>query len=262
MRRHTSEEIARFFAPIAEASSTWARYRLEPEVEGELVHMADGDGERFRDDTRAGQLRCLLPACANLLTVAAGNKNRHHWRHRSAPSIAHSAETLWHLTAKAALVAFARERQPSATIYQDERYTDSRNKPDVWVRWKAADEVAGDVAFEAQFSTLDPRESGAAKRQIRRRRHRASVAVRAPGYAGDHPVRTASRSTGRGETAARAPGRIRRGSALRWVNPERRLVATAYVEVAERPDVHCGEVWHTDLKLIMVVRQHSLRRYG
>ena len=158
MRKHSAEELDRFFAPFAEASSTWARYcadATDEAVDGVLVHMPHGEGDRFRDDTKAGRYRCVLPTCNGLFWVQAGEKNVHHWRHRSTPSVEHSPETMWHITAKAVLAEFARTQQPGAIVHHDDKFTPSRNKPDVWVQWEAtADEVAGDVAFEAQHSAI------------------------------------------------------------------------------------------------------------
>lgn len=70
--------------------------------------MPHGEGARCRDDTKSGQYRCVLPTCDGLFWVSAGEKNAHHSRHRSTPSVEHSPATLWHIGAKAALVEFAR----------------------------------------------------------------------------------------------------------------------------------------------------------
>lgn len=119
------------------------------------MHMPHGEGDCFRDDTTAGRYRRVLPTCDGLFWVSAGEKNVHHWRHRTTPSVEHSAETMWHLTSKAVLADFARAQEPGAVVHHDDKFTPARNKPDVWVQWNVAEGAgAGDVAFEAQHSAI------------------------------------------------------------------------------------------------------------
>lgn len=239
MRKHSAKELERFFAPFVEASSTWARFRHDAGAadEGVLVHMSDGEGERFRADTKAGRYRCILPTCDGLFTVAAGAKNAHHWRHRATPSVEHSPETLWHLTAKVVLAEFARAQHPDAVVHHDDKFTPSRNKPDVWVQWD--DGPAGDVAFEAQHSAI-----GTPGLKLRNARHANDGIV--PVWLFSHRAAPAHDAmTGHtAEVRLHEAHKVAADTApLRWFNPDERIVATAYVRKLERPDVHRGEVW-------------------
>jgi hypothetical protein len=162
MQANAASETAGFFTEVTGSNTTWARFRATPGEIGIVFNMPPGDGERFKTDTEAGRYRCALPECDGLLVVHAGPKNAHHWQHRTAIPVEHSPESLWHLAAKQRLAEFARAQKPKAEIHIDDRLTDSRNnKPDVWVRWEAGPGgPAGDVAFEAQRSALDPRGLG------------------------------------------------------------------------------------------------------
>lgn len=244
MRKHSPEELERFFAPFVEASSTWARYRADDEAaEGVLVHMSYGEGKRFKDDTKAGRYRCVLPTCDGLFWVQAGDKNVHHWRHRATPSVEHSSETLWHITAKAVLAEFAQKQQPGAVVHHDDKFTPSRNKPDVWVQWIEDDAgPAGDIAFEAQHSAI-----GTPNLKLRNARY-ANDGI-APVWLFSH-LASPSVASGLSWGAAVRLNEAHRTAAdtapLRWLNPDERIVATAYVCKPERPDDHRGEVWHDD----------------
>lgn len=244
MRRHSPEELERFFAPFVEASSTWARFRDDAEpaaADGVLVHMPHGEGDRFRVDTTAGRYRCVLPTCDGLFWVSAGEKNTHHWRHRNTPSVEHGAETLWHITAKTVLADFAQAQHPGAVVHHDDKFTPSRNKPDVWVQWNAGDgAAAGDVAFEAQHSAIPTRGMKL------RNGHYANDGI-VPVWLFSHlatPVQWAM-SGHAVEVRLHEAQKVAADTApLRWFNPDERMVATAYVQEAELPDVHRGEVWN------------------
>lgn len=247
MRKHSPDEVERFFAPFVESSSTWARYRAEPNAEGALVHMAPGEGERFRYDTKSGRYRCVLPTCDGLFWVSAGEKNAHHWRHRSTPSVEHSPETLWHIAAKAVLVEFARTQRPDAVIQHDDKFTPSKNKPDVWVQWPARADgatvtAAGDVAFEAQHSAISTP-------GLKLRNARYEIDSIVPVWLFSHltaPTIDIGLRDGAQIRLHEAHRVAAETAPLHWLNPDERTVATAYVRKAIRPDVHRGEVWHDD----------------
>jgi hypothetical protein len=252
MRKHTPEELQRFFAPFVESSSTWARYRPNPDAEGVPVHMPPGEGAQFRDDTTAGRYRCVLPSCDGLFWVSAGEKNAHHWRHRTTPSVEHSPETMWHIAAKTVLVEFARAQQPTAEIQHDDKFTPSKNKPDVWVKWPATgDDPAGNIAFEAQHSAI-----GTTGLKLRNARYEIDGIV--PVWLFSHlaaPVIGPGLEDGAQLRLHEAHKSTTKTAPLRWFNPDERTVATAYVRKAIRPDVHRGEVWHDDkLPLITYTR--------
>lgn len=240
MRKHSPEELERFFAPFVESSSTWARFGAGAATEGVLVHMTNGDGARFRDDTKAGLYRCVLPTCNGLFTVVAGEKNAHHWRHRTTPSVEHSPETLWHIAAKAVLVEFATAQHPNATIHHDDKLTPSKNKPDVWVQWDATDAgAAGDVAFEAQHSAISTP-------GLNLRNARYGIDEIVPVWLFSHlaaPIRQAGLDEGADVRLHEAHKVAAETAPLRWFNPDERTVLTGYVRRAIRPDVHRGDVW-------------------
>lgn len=249
MLAHESE-ITAFFAQTSGAMTTWARFRATPGDEGELVHMPAGRGERFRRGTEAGQYRCPLTECDGLLVVHAGEKNIHHWQHRTALPVEHSPETLWHLTAKALLADFARDQRPGATVNVDNQFTDrGRNKPDVWVRWKSDDEQpGGDVAFEAQHSALDP-----GKLDMRNATYAEDgiVPVWLFAHLAAPELTMASDLVGLHREHQVAAGT----GPLRWLNPDQGMIATGYVAETERPDVHRGEAWgDSDVERILYVR--------
>lgn len=258
MRRHAAEELERFFAPVAESSSTWARYRpdsaADPDAgsDGDLVHMPPGEGRRFKQDTNTGRYRCVLPTCDGLLWVVAGDKNLHHWRHRSTPAVEHLPETLWHIAAKAVLAQFARAQRPTALIHDDDRYTPSRNKPDVWVLWPASGaRPGGDVAFEAQHSGIS-----APGLKLRTARYINDAIV--PVWMFSHlaaPV-LGTELHDRAQVRLHEAHKLAAETApLRWLNPDERTVATAYVSQAIRPDAHRSEDWREgDVKPIVYVR--------
>jgi hypothetical protein len=243
MRTHSPDELERFFAPFVESSTTWARYRPEPDAAGVLVHRPPGDGERFKSDTKAGRYRCVLPDCDGLLTAHAGAKNAHHWQHRTITSVAHSPETLWHIAAKAVLVEFARARQPVAVIRHDDAFTPSKNKPDVWVQWPGGDGVpAGNVAFEAQHSAIS-----IPGLKLRNARYENDSIV--PVWLFSHlaaPVIGVELADGAQLRLHEAHKIAADTAPLRWFNPDERAIATAYVRKSIRPDVRRGELWHDD----------------
>jgi hypothetical protein len=58
--------------------------------------MPDGEADRFKPDTREGNLVCVVPDCPSPLLTARGGATgrRHHWAHRSAPNPRHEPESL------------------------------------------------------------------------------------------------------------------------------------------------------------------------
>lgn len=239
MASHTLDEVRAFFTPAADSSTAWARHRSHPEARSRFVHMAAGEGEQYRDDTRAGHYRCLIPDCDGLLRVKAGPVNRHHWAHRVAPNPRHEPESVWHENAKAALAEFARAQHPDATIHLDSRFTPAGNKPDVWVREPG---VGIDAAFEAQRSPIGVTE----------------LARRNSNYAEDGIssiwlFANLAATTARVEPGDDAGSRVRLNSAhrelagagqpLRWLNPDERSIATGYVIDVRRPEPRPGEAW-------------------
>lgn len=228
---HSAAEVIRLFASLEGSASTWACYRTEDADEGEVRHMPGGEGEQFRIDTRADRYRCPLPSCNGLLTVSAGLKVGHHWRHRVAPSVEHTPESLWHLAAKVAIAEWAGRQVPDADVFNDSRFTPSRNKPDVWVRWEG-----GSVAFEAQKSSLDSRNLA-----LRNSRYETDGIV--PAWLFAHlqaPTLLDDSSRVRLKDAHRLVAAV---GPVRWFNPDLRVVITAYVQESLRPDENRGDEW-------------------
>lgn len=232
----TRAELQHFFARTRGGDTTWATFH-DPDGPARAVHMDEGDGERYREPTRAGLYRCLLPECDAHLVVHAGAERLHHWQHPAGLNVEHRPETVWHLTAKAALAEWAAQQRPDADVVLDAQRTPGGSKPDVWVRWPGAQ-----VAFEAQHSDL----SGDTMQQ-RTARYVADGIVPvwlfshlvAPVLAGD--ASGSSEQTVRLKQAHRVAAD---SGPLRWFNPELRQVATAYAQVTERPDEHRGEHWY------------------
>lgn len=262
MAGHTLEQLQAFFAPAADSSTAWACYRTHPGEDGRFVHMAPGQGAQYREDTRAGRYRCLLPDCDGLLRVKAGPVNRHHWAHLVAPNPRHEPESVWHQNAKAALAEFARTQRPNATVHLDTRFTPAGNKPDVWVRVPVSGVPASssdldrglEVAFEAQRSRIGVTE----------------LARRNTGYAVDGITAVWLFANLAATTAVFEPDdnskpRLRLNSAhrelaatghpLRWLNPDERSVATGYILQVRRPEPRDGEAWATVPGTVTYVRQ-------
>lgn len=239
MRTHGEAEVAAFFDIGSGAMSTWALYRAADDAPGEPTFMAAGDGERFRADTAAGKYRCVVPDCSGLLRVKAGRVNRHHWAHRVAPVPAHAPESLWHLNAKAAIRDFVRRRHPDATILVDERYTPAGNRPDVW-----ASTQAFNIAFEVQISALDGREF-----HRRDDRYGEDLITAVWLFAHLHPPKLPGARSAQPEVARAVRLRdVHRqlaslGRPVRWLNPDERKVATAFVVDERQLDERAGELW-------------------
>lgn len=268
MGGHSVEQLRAFFDIESDTRNVWARdLRLtdtanDGDPAAAVVHMPDGEADRFKPDTKAGHLVCLLPDCPTPLLNARGGATgrRHHWAHRTAPNPRHEPESLWHVNAKAALASWVRECHPGASVHPDDRRTPGRNKPDVWVRSPWVTDADGNigagwsVAFEVQASAIDVRE-------LARRNGR---------YGHDQIVPVwLFRSTDRLELAGRPPSgvdipvRLRpmhsavagQTGRLRWFNPSTRQVATAVVSHSYQPEPRPGERWWT------LDRQISFWRY-
>ena len=237
-----------FFAAEQGSGSTWAR---EAASDGtSYVHMAAGDGDRYRGGTKAGLYLCPLDECGASLKVSAGAIYRHHWKHLVAPVPAHSPESLWHQAAKAAIAAWASSRRAYAEVLVDTRFTPAGSKPDVWVR-----DGTLDVAFEVQISALEARD-------LRGRTARYATDSITPVWLFGH--RQPPRLPDMGEqpdlpTSVRLTQEHREASEfgpLRWLNPDLREVATAYVEETMRADAYLGQQWSSsDVPVITYVRR-------
>lgn len=119
-----------------------------------LVFMPEGGADALRERTRAGELICPVPGCAQPAYVArGGTTRRHHFAHRPGAG-GHAPESYFHLVAKRTLADWVRRRYPQMQVVLEQR-VESGQIADVLI---TSPRTEARMALEVQFSPLSVEE--------------------------------------------------------------------------------------------------------
>lgn len=187
---------------------------------GQIVFCADNQvTDEYRTLVRE-HFACLIPGCANPgLTAHHRASKRDGFAHLSTPTgVDHSGERLFHIQAKAMLVAWVSERFPTLTAVDEVSLPEAGRQADVLVTWPTGERVA----FEVQYHALS---IGDWQRRHDTYRAAGIKAVWLFGHHGDHmkPAGPAGATVNLSELH-RKVNETEGPGALLWVNPTERLI--------------------------------------
>lgn len=214
--RHPTQEV---FEATGEKVQIFARDARLP-ADAALMRLDRGMAASTRPDARAGHLVCPIPGCEDpRLTTRAGSR-RDHFAHLNLVGPPHAPETWFHYAGKHVVGDWLRARYPEARVVVDAEAVENRQIPDVLAEFPDGRRFA----FEVQYAALDTdewvwRHAGYVVQGITD----VWLLGHLPRYL-RHP-----RGSWEADRYVRTPlydKIVETGAAVRWINPDERLIAT------------------------------------
>lgn len=219
---HDASQLAEF--QQGETRLVFARYKGTPE---QLFYLQDGKAGEFKQLARES-LECFMPQCDDRRIVAVSRQRsgrRDGFSHLRGAG-GHAPESRYHQQAKALIELWVKRRYPQLDVQLEQATAGRERVADVMV---TSHEPHGRLAFEIQYSTLDPEEWEA--------RHASYQAqgirdVWLFGHHGAHLRVSPTAQTVKLSVLHRTV--LRAGLPLLWINPVLGKIGTATQDASSR----------------------------
>lgn len=116
---------------------------------GEMIVLARGDADFYREKSRADQLLC--PVCEEPLIVRGSDKVNDHFAHHSGAS--HGGETLQHILGKEVITQLVNRLLKAQVAYQEETIEGTQRRADILVR---TPKNLKDIDIEIEYERTQP----------------------------------------------------------------------------------------------------------